>query len=75
MKNIRTLFLVVAICSFAKAHAITGDTIHKKKVNFLDTLEKASILYDAKAYMLALPMFQYLLDNDTDKKKLGYYRY
>ncbi len=75
MKNIRALFLILAIGSFARVSATTGDTIHKKKVNFQDTLEKASILYDSKAYMLALPLFQYLLDNDTDKKKLGFYRY
>ncbi|TAL57487.1 MAG: hypothetical protein EPN85_14020, partial [Bacteroidetes bacterium] len=58
-----------------KSIRTTGGHFTPVKDAFSDSLSKANLYFDAKAYLLALPLYQYVFENHTDKKKQGFYKY
>src|SRR4051812_15662850 len=73
MKFIATLLFFVLVCSFSNLRASAGMPFSKNP--YADTLTKANLLYDGRAYLQALPKYQYLLSNDPDTKKSSFYKY
>lgn len=73
MKFIAAFLVLLFYCSDLSASS--GLPEKPLKDSFKDSLAKANQLYDANAFTLALPIYQYLFDTDTDKKKQGFYKY
>lgn len=75
MKFICSAFLLASILFSTGISAHTGGGFPPSKDGFSDSLSKANQLFDAKGYLLALPLYEYLLENHEDKKKQGLYKY
>lgn len=73
MKLFLAGFLVV--CCFSNLNASTRIIAVNPKEATEDSLSKANSLYDQKAYLSALPLYQYLLSSNPDKKNQVLYKY
>lgn len=75
MKILFSGFVLFTFLCFSNLSASASNAKAAKKEKPADSLAKANLLYDEKAYLLALPIFQYLLDNDLSKKRHIFYKY
>lgn len=69
------MLLLTSLLLSAGTSAAAGISSPAPKDAFSDSLSKANQLFDARAYLLALPLYQYLYDNHQDKKKQGFYKF
>ena len=65
------IFLSLVVAFFC----VTGTAFSKGKDKTEDSLSKANQMFDAKAYLQALPLFQFVLDSGTNKKIMGFVKY